>query len=82
MTELELYKLIEKYASSHHWNNEGTDVIVLVNNCDIEEFVEKLPKFENGLKITLMDGYIAFEMSEICDKCDIEMTNVFPKEEE
>jgi hypothetical protein len=29
-----------------------------------------------------MDGYIAFEMSEICDKCDIEMTNVFPKEEE
>ena len=51
-----------------------------IDNTDIE-YIRK-DVYEEQLKKIRDKKRRTNEMAEICDKCNIEMTNVFPKEEE
>jgi len=83
MTTLELYKFIENYNVEFHWNEE--DVMMFVNNDNIKYFNSILNSSifdDGGIHCVMKDGYIAFEMENICDYYDIELKDVFGENKE
>jgi len=84
MTELELYKFVEKNAIEWHWHkNEGKeDVIMFVPTYWIDAFIllVRSATDEDGIECTLKDGYLAFWMRDICEYFGIEMEKVFEEE--
>jgi hypothetical protein len=83
MTELELYKFIEENGIEYHWFNENTNVIIFVNHYLLPDWNKLLGIHildEEGIVCRMKDGYMCFEMNEICDYFGIEISNVFLKE--
>jgi len=83
MTELELYKFIEEYSIEWHWLNGDTDVILFVNNCLLPHWNRLLGTHildDEGIICRMKDGYMCFEMNEICENFGIEMENIFKKD--
>jgi hypothetical protein len=81
MKTIELYKFVNDNHVEYHWHDN--DVILMVNCIDIPEFNSLLPAGifdDDGIKCTMKDGYICFQMEQICSYCDIEMFDIFPKE--
>jgi len=80
MTAIQLYKFINKNECEYHWHDE--DVILFVNAGDITEFCDLLggSTFDDeGIKVTLKDGYICVWMKDICEYADINLLDVFSK---
>ena len=83
MTELELYKFVEKNGLEYHWDNDDVDVILFIPNYLIPKWVELLKSSimdDEGIKCTMKFKYFCYEMSDICEYFDIDMKNVFEKE--
>ena len=85
MTELELCKYIKNNDIEwHKRDNNGTeDIIILPDISDLNIFVKLVDKYtiQGGIEGRLMNGYFAFWMKDLCDYYDIDMDNVFCKEE-
>jgi hypothetical protein len=80
MEALDLYKFIKENDIEYHWIEEGEDVILFVNNRDLPEWNTLLGYHildEEGLKCTMKDGYLCFEMKDICEHFDIKLSDVF-----
>lgn len=82
MTELELYKFINDNDIEWHWqeNDGADDVLVFPHFSQIEEFAKFVKGIsENGFPCTMMNGYFAFWMNDICNYYGIDMEKVFAK---
>ena len=80
MTAINLYKFIQKDACEYHWHDE--DVLLFINALDIKEFCDLLGARtfdDEGVQVTLKDGYICLFMKDICESVDILLTDVFEK---
>ncbi len=84
MTELQLYKFItDKTIEYHKSPFSDTDFIFFVNNRDIDDWNTLLGSNitdEDGIECIMKDGYFCFYAADICDYFDIEIANVFVKE--
>ena len=82
MTELELYKFVVENNLEYHWHDE--DVILFINFYLLDDFT-KLLGFsildEEGIICHLKEGYICIWMFSICENFDIELKNIFKKDE-
>lgn len=81
MTAIELCKYIQNVE--WHWVavDEGQrDVFLMPSIWQVEDFVELLDStiFDDGIRCTLKERYIVFEMQEICEYYGIDLTEVFP----
>ena len=84
MTELQLYKFIKDNDCEWHWH-DGIGYILFINCRDIEEFNKLLGSGimdDEGIQCTMKNGYFCFEVDPLCEYFDIEIENVFLKEEE
>ena len=82
MTELALYSFIYDNGIEYHWTND-LDVIIFVYIRDLDEWKDILGSHifdEEGIRCTMKDGYFCFEMKDICEHFDIELSNIFNKE--
>jgi len=86
MTELQLYKYINDNHIEWHWFETGDEpkCVIMPSYGHLEELSKMISSQldEEGIEVTMKEGYICIEMNEICEYCDIEIENVFPKEEE
>ena len=85
MTELSLYKFIE--ANNIEWHkldNDGIeDIAIFISFWQMEAFNQILSPclFNNGgIECTLMNGYFAFWMKDICEYYGVELENIFISE--
>ena len=84
MTAIELYKFIERNDIEWHYaTNEvrEEDVMILPTILQINDFIKLLPIsiFENGVVCVMKYGYFVYWMKDICEHCDIELSEVFDK---
>lgn len=87
MNAIELYKFINEHNIEWHYgDNDGTeDVIIFPLIYQIEQFFKIIPNAiydEEGLEFIMKDGYFAIWMLGICESCDIELSEVFNREDE
>lgn len=87
MTELQLYKYIKNNAIEwQRRDNNGTDDIIIMPNVleslAFLELVKGYYTWERGIEWRIMDGYFAIWMKDLCFYFDIDMDNVFCKENE
>lgn len=87
MTAIELYKFINTNGIEWHYrDNDGTeDVLIFPYITQIEEFNKLLGSYmfdDGGIECTMMDGYFAFWMKDICEYNDIELSDIFNKEDD
>ena len=84
MTELELYKFVEKNDLEYHWNiSDDKDVILFIPNYLLDKWINLLGSSivdDGGIKCVMKLKYFCFEMSDICEYFDIDMKNIFEKE--
>lgn len=89
MTELDLYKFIEKEWCEYHWgfkdknSKEKDEVYLCVNFYALIEFNKMI--WSDYLDDWWIDckflmGYVWFEMSDICENFEIDMKKVFLKD--
>lgn len=81
MTELQLYKFIQKNNIEwHKHQNEGIeDVIIFPSLVQTIIFVKMIDDYldEEGIECRLKEGYLAVWMKDICEYYDIEMNEIF-----
>jgi len=82
MKALDLYKFIQDNNIEYHWdnNNEERDVIIFPKIFEIEDFNALLPSGifdDDGVQCVMKEGYFAIWMFDICESCDIELTEIF-----
>lgn len=85
MTELELYKYINNNIEWHRQDNKGTpDIIIFPRTFQIEEFAKLVKPYagDDGIACTLMAGYFAFWMKDICDYFGLDIDKVFCGDEQ
>lgn len=78
MTELQLYKFIKENCVEYH--KFADDIILFVGYYLLEEFSTLLGSSildEEGIKCTMKEKYICFDMKYICDYHGIDMKEVF-----
>jgi len=83
VTELELFKFIVEKKIESHYSNDGKEIYSFIDYDDLSDFNKLLGIHildEEGIKCTMKDGYVAFEMIAICEWFNIEPNNVFEKE--
>jgi len=82
MKTLELYKFVTEHNIEYHWNND--DVIMFVDNYLINEWNQLLESGitydDGGIECRMKDGYLCFDMKNICEYFGIELNNVFTKQ--
>jgi hypothetical protein len=84
MTELQLYKFMNKNNIEYHNNiSKKNDYIVFIDFNNLSEFCE-LCEYnffdDGGQDVILKKGYICIYASVICDYFGIEINNVFTNE--
>ncbi len=82
MNSLSLYKFIHENSVEFRWENrnENRDVLIFPSIWCIDDFNKLFSSSgfdDGGIKCTMMEGYFAFWMSDICDYYGIELTDVF-----
>jgi hypothetical protein len=80
MNATDLCKFVKVNNIEYHWIEKGEDVILFVNNCDLPKWNKLLGDHildEEGLKCTMKYGYLCFEMKNICEYFNIELSKVF-----
>ena len=96
MTALDLYKFVTKnnleYNKKIYDVHEGEnpfitqqyEVYLFVPIYELEEWNKLLGSFifEEGINCVMKEKYVCFMMQDICDHFDIDITEIFGKEEE
>jgi hypothetical protein len=87
MTALELYKYIKNNDIEWHWieDENEKDVMILPYIFQLEDFVKLLSPTDfddEGIICNLKDGYIAIKLKYLCESNGIELSEVFPEEED
>lgn len=87
MKAIELYKFItENNIEWHYRDNEGTeDVLIFPYTFQMDELSKLLKSYDycdGGIDCTLMDGYFAFWMNDLCEYYGIELSEVFNKDDD
>jgi len=87
MSELDLYKFINKNKVEWHWSNDGTEVYAFISTYLIDDFYKLFNRNcglfeEEGLECYLKDGYFAIKMLEICEYFGFDSKKIFDKDEE
>jgi len=87
MKALELYKFItENGVEWHSGNNRGqNDIVIFPLVSQIEDFIKIISSSnidDEGIDCILQDGYFVFWMRALCEYNDIELSEVFDKDEE
>jgi hypothetical protein len=86
MKALDLYKYItENNIEWHYRDNEGEeDVLIFPFTYQIDSFIKLLTPslFGEGIDCTLMHGYFAFWMKDICEYYGIELSEVFDRRDD
>jgi hypothetical protein len=83
---IEFYKYIKENNIEWHWfdNNGVQDVIILPYTFQLEDFMELLSETDfddEGVKCVLKSGYVAIRLGELFENKGIELSDVFPKDE-
>ncbi len=81
MTAIQLYKFITECNIEYHWHKG--DVLMMPGIFWIQSFYSLLSNThfdDEGIKCTLKDGYLVFEMRDICEYYGIELEEVFTPE--
>ena len=83
---IEFYKYIKENNVEWHWfdNNGVQDVIILPYTFQLEDFMELLSETDfddEGVKCVLKSGYVAIRLGELFENKGIELSDVFPKNE-
>jgi hypothetical protein len=83
---IEFYKYIKENNVEWHWfdNNGVQDVIILPYTFQLEDFIELLSETDfddEGVKCVLKSGYVAIRLGELFENKGIELSDVFPKDE-
>lgn len=86
MTADKLSMFIMRRDLEYNWFDDGSDVVLFVDNDDIVAFhnlIKSGSLFDDGgIECRMKDGYFAFVMSDICDHYGIGLEEVFIKDEE
>lgn len=82
MKALDLYKYIKDNDIEYRWenNNNERDVIIFPRMFEIEELNKLLPIYlydDEGIECIMKEGYFAIWMFDICERCDIELKEIF-----
>lgn len=83
MTELSLYKFIEKNRLECEWR--GEELILWVDYCCLEEFADMINYSflsEGGVSVILQNSGIAMDIVGLCEHYGIEPTDIKSKEGE
>ena len=77
MTELQLHKFITNRGVEYHTYGKETFAFIMIG--DLLEWNELIKWMldEGGLDATMKDGYFCYEMNNICEQNDIEISNIF-----
>jgi hypothetical protein len=81
MKALDLYKFVTTNNVEYHWHD--SDVILFISNYLLDDWNKLLGNGitdENGLSCVMKDGYFCFMMQDICDYYDIDINEIFEKE--
>jgi len=82
-TELELYKFITENKIEYHWNADEK-CYAFIDYDLLQEFSSILGSSvfdDDGLECVMKDGYIAFEMVNICERIDVDEKKIFTEVE-
>lgn len=87
MKAIELYKWINDSGIEwHYYDNEGVeDVVIFPYHFQMEQFFKILSTGifdDDGINCVIKQGYFAIWMNDICEYHDIELHEVFNKEDE
>lgn len=83
MTELGLYKYIVDNNIEWHWIDD--DVLIFPYYFQIKDFMDLLGVSafdDDGVPCVMKSNYFAIYMKDICENYDIEISVVFPKQDE
>jgi hypothetical protein len=83
MKALDLYKFVETNELEYHWYDD--DVILFVSHWLIPEWYKLLGSRifdEEGIECNMKYGYFCFKIQSICNHFDIELAEVFKKDNE
>lgn len=81
MTELQLYKFIQKCETRY----DGEETIIWVSHHDIPEFIDLIDYnliSDGGIEVRLQEHVIALDMVPICEHYNIPIENIFEVENE
>lgn len=84
---VKFYKFIKTNSIEWHWfeNDEGyQDVVILPYIFQLEDFMGLLSETDfddEGVKCVLKSGYVAIRLGELFENKGIELSDVFPKDE-
>ncbi len=81
MKALDLYKFVIQNEIEYYWNGKN-EVRMLVPIQLLEELNDILPNTifdDDGLLVTMKDGYIVFDMDHITSYSGIELKEIFKK---
>ncbi len=88
MTAIEIYKYINDNGIDYRWqensdNHNEPDIIIFPFTFQMDEFYKLIKDYgrDEGIKCILMNGYFAIYMYDICDYYDINIEEVFGKQE-
>ena len=87
MTALDLYKFIQARAVEwkHAKNDQGeADVLIMPDYDELQAFMNMTGFLvsEEPLAAALKETYACIWMRDICERCDIDLYEVFPKGDE
>lgn len=82
MTELQLFKFINKRYLEMHWR--GEELILWVGFDNIKDFVDLCPTYfgDGDVNVNLQQHCIALDIVQLCEHYDIEPENILSKEED
>jgi len=78
--KLKIYKTFEKIEK--HWHEDK--LLVMPNFSELQKCMSifRLGIFDDGgIDAHLKDGYISFDLADICERYDIDVKEIFPIEE-
>ena len=82
MTELQLYKFIDKNEIEVHWG--GDKLIAFIQFCDLGAFTELCRSFfiDEAYEVHMKSDCVCIDLVEICNHFDIEPENILGKDED
>lgn len=89
MKALDLYKFIKNNSIEWHWIDTwkepiNHDVVIFPYLFQLEEFHKLLsPRSfdDDGIECNLMDNYLAIKLKDLLESYDIELSEIFPQNE-
>jgi hypothetical protein len=86
MTAIQLYKFVSDNDIEWHYIGDSDvprEVFILIPTHKVAIFSNLLKSYDfsdGGIECTLMDGYFAFLMKDLCEYFGIELSEIFSKD--